>query len=292
MAAVDEVVLAQLNGRAPSPEAVRSLPGCLSVRLVPGGEPVYELDLEVNAVKQWAQRLLWHDGTSWRIQPLQAERWPQSITPVYAADGELIAYAQGHGSGGVGHLQLYKLGSAMRLLWESEQHYDHISAIGLSRDVAITIGRAPETWEEPHAIMANCCLPVDRATLWRRSGGGGFMPTVTTVLPNPYRTVSLFVGALKRGDVAFAARFAADAEVVARGAAAVDAADGLTTQEWEADLTGSILEAEARHWEAVPEALRGPAPAVTRVVWPSGKHEIVTERRQGKWLVTAVRPAR
>ena len=222
--------------------------------------------------------LVWRHQGAWRVADL-----PPGTSPVRFAGNEMIAGHWEGGSGGYGQIRLYRLGDELALLWESPV-YEKFRLEALSGTLVLTGHRPEGTWDEPHAIMANCCLPSDGQMLWERQGER-FVPKASRTIPNPYRAVSLFVGALRKGNRETALKSAWSPDV----ATPLD----LDPQGWTDafEEANAIEEAERRHWDAIAEALRSPAPTQTRMVWPSGKYSIITERRSGQWKVSAVEPS-
>lgn len=160
---------------------------------VPGDDRIAALGLTQDGKWLAGDHLVWWNGAAWRIQPLRAGRWPRYIQPKLAGRTthglELIAQADGGGSGGAGMLQLYRLGKEMVLVWDGTPSGDHLSVHPLSMELVITIDRSFQTYEEPHALGANCCLPADRETLWSRMDSR-FRPSAERIIPNPYRAVT------------------------------------------------------------------------------------------------------
>lgn len=282
--------LAQM-GDIPVATALHGIIPCLKVTMVPGDDQVAAVELTLDSVWLAGDHLVYWDGSAWRIEPLRVERWPRYIEPKLAARTrkglELIAHGDGGGSGGTGMLQFYRLGKDMDLLWEGTPSGDHLSVFPLSMDYVITIDRSPQTYEEPHAYQANCCLPVDRETLWHRLDHR-YRSATERLIPTPYRAVSLFVGALRAGDKLLAAQHATRPELAEQGAQVIQEIDyflwGSMDRGWEIELQ------EALSWDVIPPHLRRPEPKIRRMVWPAGKYDLVTERKNYQWKVSEIRP--
>lgn len=283
----------QGKGRVTARQALVGLADCLDVSEVQPGEPdvaVVRLGLEKGYVDGY---LIYRDGGRWVVTPMKVG--DGLINPVLidrrGGRRDLIASWQMPGSGGYGRAQLYRMGPALQRLWESPL-YEKFRLEALSPDWLTAFYRPPGTWDEPHATMANCCLPVDGQTLWQREGDR-FVERGTRIYPNPYRAVSLFVGALRKGDRALAGQWATGPEVVA---AAEPWAKRIDTSKWsEVGWFGDnpAQRAEMRWWEAIPPELRGPKPYVKTVVWPSGPVDLATVRREdGQWRVAFPRAPR
>jgi hypothetical protein len=47
----------------------------------------------------------------------------------------------------------------------------------------------------------------------------------------------------------------------------------------------ALEQAEANHWDALPQAVNGPPPAVETVLWPATPHPLLLKRVNGEWLI-------
>ncbi len=276
-----------MTGAADPLATFSGLGRCITVRAVPGGRQVAVVSLEYGDYRP-AGALVYRFGDTWHAWPLNPPdgHLDLKVIPERVLSGDqLLATTEPLGSGGNAKLLLYRLGADVQLLWESPL-YEQFSWRRLSDDYLLAFYRTRATYGEPHMSPQNCCLPVDGETLWHREGNR-FIEVAERTYPNPYRTVSLFVGALRRGDRATAGQWATSPAVVEAGARVV--------QELRADQnypppTG-IDEAEQLYWEAIPVALRGPKPAVTSLDWKAGPYDLILQRGADQWKVSAVEPS-
>jgi hypothetical protein len=277
------------TGSVPVEQALQGFPPCIEIEPVAGGgSQVAIVDLKPGGVLEWLPHVVYWDGSAWRVHPLERKKWPESIHPLYVsrtAQGlDMIAQSSHSGSGGQGTLLLYRLGAKMKLIWEGPVSGEHLSVWPLKDEYLVTIDRAPETYQEPHADPAR--LPQDRQTLWKRTNDQ-LEPVAQRTIPNPYRTVSLFVGALRKGDKALASRYAASPELVAYGLAIIKEID---VTEWRrGDRAFKLVVDEALSWDRIPASLRGSEPAgIETILWPVGRYRLVTTRANGDWKVSAI----
>ncbi|HWI64920.1 MAG TPA: hypothetical protein VNT75_24085 [Symbiobacteriaceae bacterium] len=260
--------------------AVAGLAECLDVVALEGALDV--ATVRPKGLAGYPQgHLVYRAGDRWVVAPQEREGGtigPYRTVTGPAKDRQLIASWGRPGTGIYGRIQLYRLGPKFELLWESPE-YEKFGMEVLDPDWVSATYRTPQTWEEPHALQANCCLPVDGQTLWQRQGNA-FVKKGERLIPNSYRAVSLFVGALRKGDKATAGKWAASPAVVEEGTRVLSQID---TSSWA--QSDRDEEDEELWWEAIPPRLRGPKPSRTRIVWPSGPVKLVTERVGDQWKV-------
>lgn len=149
----------------------------------------------------------------------------------------------------------------------------------------------------PLAWTCNTCLPVNHQRLLRWEGDRGMQVVGERLLPEPFLSATLFLGALQAGSAQDAARYAADtglAERVARelglphaGGFPWQTADGWT----EGNPGTRVRDLEQRNWSLIPaqyrtrlpEHLRSYTVAVTR-----GGEKVLLQitRHESDWLIT------
>lgn len=282
----------QGRGGAGAPDLIRQTAPCATVRDLHSGPDsplVITLEVETGIPFFPAPGLLaWQHQDRWRFFSLidQQEFTALKVLGLSGAGDSRQAVMQtvAQGTGGYAELRAYRLGAAAELDWTSPV-YEKFWPRVLTENLILVTYRAPADWQLPHLNQGNCCVPINGQSLWQRQGDQ-WVERAARIISSPYRTVSLFAGALAAGDGDLLSELVANEMILQTVLKADGSGYEPVTPADNFDIENEIWEAEAHHWDALPAELRGPAPEQTRVVWPASPLPIVLERIEGVWKVT------
>jgi len=279
---------ASLQGTAPARLAATAtkLVPCLAVDPISGGGAnVYQALLVKGGIPpNRFGALIYQDGSTWRAAALDTGKGTGLVPALATRRGERLEFvaSTAEPSGDArGRFQVYQLGADFQLLWESPE-YDHFTGHAFSGDLLLARYRDPAAAQESQLFATN--MGEDGQTLWARQGDA-FTAKASRRFPSPRRAVSVFLGALARGDRATAARWALTDAVVDTAAKAGAA---LKPRQPPVAESQAIESAEAAYWEALPDSARGAAPAAAKLLWPTddGRYQLELVRFNGDWRVS------
>lgn len=139
---------------------------------------------------------------------------------------------------------------------------------------------------------ANCCVPTSYQWVWQRSGDA-FAVAAERQAPDPYYTLNAFFGALRYQRADLLEALASPAAIAAARRLGLDHPAVRTNTPKSGPEFGAVIEAELRHWAALPAAVSSPAPdrdsltvtiEVTEGSSVSGLLATV-KRLDGRWVV-------
>lgn len=290
--AVLEAVEAALSGQqgADAVDAVTAAIPCLLVEPRGRGPDLLIIGLpEAHEFDVTAQQniIAWPWDGGWRLELLQLPLDDPMRVVLRVMPGgqstELIIAQYMQGTGGYGAFELYRAGSELERLWESETHWKFAPHL-LSDGRLLATYRSPQIDEEPHYFTANCCAPINAQTIYERDGDR-YVEVASRLYPGVHYTASLFAGAINAGDYDLAASLVADELLLQVLVGADGGFEPIDLGEPPA-LAWDIDYYESWHWDALgPDS--GDLHAVTEVRWEVPSHDMtmVLERLDDGWKI-------
>ena len=238
----------------------------------------------------------WHSaalvGTAERVGgTVRAWSYPENVVAVGSSSIELITRGWILSAGGGElRLELFRLTDRAVALWRSPPRYScGYQARTLAPQFLLEAwvdleDTKSRTWARWPNVGFGCVNGTKREQLWERRGDV-FVAGATRIVPSPRDVLEGMLGSLQRSDRVAALRYATDAGVVDRAIAVVTDPRFAYPKSQEEALNAA--QAEQLFWDALPTALRGPAPSTTVSV-QVGPYKLTMVRRAAGWLVSDV----
>jgi hypothetical protein len=233
----------------------------------------------------------WSDQDNWRTAVLETQGlnggYPVAGSARFAEPGglpTLLLGTQMPGSGVFGQLVAAyptKAGTLRTATLTKQVSHSSYDFFGTDLVLHTYRGSFPGhvAWE------CNGCLPVNNQTLYRWDGKS-LKQLAERIFPEPCLTAQLFLGAIRHGDDAQAARYVSDPKLIAK----VEPGPWQTRDCYTADGKGlPIGEIERRNWDLIPAPYRTTLPQHTFDLTLENGVILHMERTPDNWIVTDIK---